>query len=66
MTITITLTVPANQATIQDKFNLVGGYDPEGFQHIAHYLEAIGGGVYNGRAVVTIGAASPVTIFNGY
>jgi hypothetical protein len=65
-TITIVLTVPSNQATVQDKMKLVPGFSPQSLEEIGKYFHSISGGAYAGRAVVTIGAASPVTVYNGY
>lgn len=64
-TVTIVLTVPSGQATVQDKMKLVPGFSPHSLQNIGKYFEAIAGGAYAGKAVVTIGAASPVTVYNG-
>jgi hypothetical protein len=65
-TITISLVVPSNQATVQAKMRLVPGFSPQSFMEIGKYFEAISGGAYAGNATVTIGAASPVVVYNGY
>jgi hypothetical protein len=65
-TVTITLTVPSNQATVASKLRLVPGFSPEAFAHLASYFDAIAGGPYSGRAVVTVGALPSVTVYNGF
>lgn len=65
-TITLTLTVPSNQATVAAKMRLLAGFSPQSFMEIAKYFEAISGGSYNGRVVTTIGSLPSVTSYVGY
>ena len=65
MLVRIDLTVPSNAATVAAKIKLVPGRSPQSFVELAKYLEAIAGGAYVGKAVVTIGANPAVTVYNG-
>ena len=65
-TITITLTVPSNDATVAAKMKLVPGFSPQSFEEIGKYFHSISGGAYSGRAVVTIGSLPAVTVYVGY
>jgi hypothetical protein len=65
MLVRIDLTVPSNAATVAAKMKLVPGLSPQSFEEIARYFDAIAGGAYVGRAVVTIGANPAVTVYNG-
>jgi hypothetical protein len=44
---------------------LVPGFSPQSFEEVARYFDAIAGGAYVGRAVITIGANPAVTVYNG-
>ena len=61
----IDLTVPSTAPTVAAKMKLVPGFSPQSFEEIARYMDAIAGGAYSGRAVVTIGGNPAVTIYNG-
>ena len=64
-TITISLVVPSNQATVQAKMKLVPGFSPQSFEEIGKYFHSISGGAYSGNATVTIGGADPVVVYVG-
>ena len=64
-TVTIVLTVPVSSATVNGWLRLVPGHSPESLQRIASYFSGIAGGPFSGKAVVTVGANPPVTVYNG-
>ena len=64
-TITISLVVPSNAATVAAKMHLVPGFSPASFEEIGKYFHSISGGAYSGRATVTIGAQPAVVVYVG-